>query len=54
MNLDGTKKLFEEIKGITNSIIYISGLGVYGETGDKIIDETPKYIIQIQILLKSD
>jgi len=43
VNLDGTKKLFEEIKSITNSIIYISGLGVYGETGDKIIDESQKY-----------
>ncbi|MBA4438317.1 MAG: NAD(P)-dependent oxidoreductase, partial [Nitrosopumilaceae archaeon] len=43
VNLDGTKKLFEEIKNITNSIIYISGLGVYGETGDKIIDENQKY-----------
>ena len=39
VNLQGTKKLFDEIKDKTNSIIYISGLGVYGETGDKIIDE---------------
>ena len=43
VNLDGTKKLFEEIKNITNSIIYISGLGVYGETGEKVIDENQKY-----------
>ena len=43
VNLDGTKKLFEEIKDRTKSIIYISGLGVYGETGDKIIDETQEY-----------
>ncbi|WP_067960392.1 NAD(P)-dependent oxidoreductase [Nitrosopumilus sp. Nsub] len=43
VNLEGTKKLFEEIKNITNSIIYISGLGVYGETGDKIINEEQKY-----------
>ena len=43
VNLDGTKKLFEEIKTRTKSIIYISGLGVYGETGDKIIDETQDY-----------
>ena len=35
VNLQGTKKLFEEIKDKTNSIIYISGLGVYGETGTK-------------------
>ena len=43
VNLEGTKKLFDEIKNITNSIIYISGLGVYGETGDKIIDENQEY-----------
>ena len=28
VNLEGTKKLFQEIKSITKSIIYISGLGV--------------------------
>ena len=43
VNLEGTKKLFEEIRTRTKSIIYISGLGVYGETGDKIIDETQDY-----------
>ena len=43
VNLQGTKKLFEEIKDKTNSIIYISGLGVYGETGDKIIEEKQEY-----------
>ena len=43
VNLEGTKKLFEEIKDSTKSIIYISGLGVYGETGEKIIDENQKY-----------
>jgi uncharacterized protein len=43
VNLEGTKKLFKEIKNITRSIIYISGLGVYGETGEKIIDENQKY-----------
>lgn len=43
VNLQGTKRLFEEIKTRTKSIIYISGLGVYGETGDKIIDETQQY-----------
>ena len=43
VNLDGTKKLYEEIKTRTKSIIYISGLGVYGETGDKIIDESQQY-----------
>ena len=43
VNLQGTKMLFEEIKSRTKAIIYISGLGVYGETGDKIIDETQQY-----------
>jgi len=43
VNLEGTKKLFDEIKNITKSIIYISGLGVYGEPGDKIINEEQKY-----------
>ena len=43
VNLEGTKKLFKEIKDITKSIIYISGLGVYGETGEKIIDESQEY-----------
>jgi nucleoside-diphosphate-sugar epimerase len=43
VNLEGTKKLFNEIKSITKSIIYISGLGVYGETGDKIVDENQEY-----------
>ena len=43
VNFDGTKKLFNEIKSKTKSIIYISGLGVYGETGDVIVDENQKY-----------
>jgi len=43
VNLEGTKKLFEEIKSKTKSIIYISGLGVYGETEEKIIDENQQY-----------
>jgi nucleoside-diphosphate-sugar epimerase len=43
VNLEGTKKLFQEIKSITKSIIYISGLGVYGETEEKIIDENQQY-----------
>ena len=43
VNLEGTKKLFKEIKLITKSIIYISGLGVYGETGESIIDESQEY-----------
>jgi hypothetical protein len=43
VNFDGTKNLFNEIKSKTKSIIYISGLGVYGETGDVIVDENQKY-----------
>ena len=43
VNLEGTKKLFNEIKSITKAIIYISGLGVYGETGEIIINENQKY-----------
>ena len=39
VNLEGTKNLFEAINGKTKSIIYISGLGVYGEPGENIIDE---------------
>ncbi|CAD6521750.1 putative nucleoside-diphosphate sugar epimerase [metagenome] len=40
VNLEGTKKLFSSIKDKTKSFTYISGLGVYGETLDKIVDET--------------
>ena len=40
VNLKGTKNLFEAINGKTKSIIYISGLGVFGEPGDKVVDET--------------
>ena len=43
VNFDGTKKLFNEIKSKTKSIIYISWLGVYGETGEIIVDENQKY-----------
>ena len=43
VNFDGTKKLFNEIKSKTKSIIYISGLGVYGETGEVVVDENQKY-----------
>ena len=39
VNFEGTKNLFEAIKGKAKSIVYISGLGVYGDPGDKIIDE---------------
>ncbi len=43
VNLNGTKNLFQSLNGKTKSIIYISGLGVYGDPGDKIIDEFSPY-----------
>lgn len=43
VNLGGTKNLFNQIKDKTNSIIYISGLGVYGDPGDNIVDESFPY-----------
>ena len=43
VNLNGTKNLFEAINGKTKSIIYISGLGVYGDPGQKIIDESHSF-----------
>ena len=43
INLNGTKNLFEAINGKTKSIIYISGLGVYGDPGGKTIDESSPF-----------
>jgi nucleoside-diphosphate-sugar epimerase len=43
VNLEGTKNLFNHIKDKTKSITYISGLGVYGETQDKIVNESFPY-----------
>ena len=43
VNLQGTKNLFEQIKDKTKSIVYISGLGVYGDKGDNVVDETFEY-----------
>ena len=43
VNLDGTKIFFNAIKNKTKSIVYISGLGVYGETGENIVDESFSY-----------
>ena len=40
VNLNGTKNLFEAINGKTKSVIYVSGLGVFGDPGEKIIDES--------------
>jgi len=43
VNLGGTKNLFNHIKDKTKSVTYISGLGVYGETQDKTVDESFTY-----------
>ena len=43
VNLEGTKNFFNQIKNNTKSFLYVSGLGVYGETGDRIVDETFPY-----------
>jgi len=43
VNLEGTKNLFSHIKDKTKAITYISGLGVYGETQDGIVDESFPY-----------
>lgn len=43
VNLEGTKNLFSHIKDKTKAITYISGLGVYGETQDDIVDESFPY-----------
>ena len=43
VNLQGTKNLFNQIKDKTNSIIYVSGLGVYGDPGENIVDEKYPY-----------
>ena len=43
VNLEGTKNLFKAIQDKTKSIIYISGLGVYGNPGNNPIDESNPY-----------
>jgi len=43
VNLGGTKNLFSQIRDKTKSLVYISGLGVYGEPGREIIDEKTPY-----------
>jgi len=43
VNLQGTKNLFSQVKEKTKSIIYISGLGVYGDPKGMTIDETSPY-----------
>jgi nucleoside-diphosphate-sugar epimerase len=39
VNYEGTVNFFNQIKGKTDFLVYISGLGVFGDQGDKIIDE---------------
>ena len=43
VNLQGTQNLFNQIKDKTKSLIYSSGLGVYGDPGEKIVDESFPY-----------
>ena len=40
VNYDGTVNFFEKIKNRTKFFIYISGLGVFGDPGEDIIDES--------------
>ena len=39
INFDGTVNLFEKIKNKTNFIIYASGLGVFGNPGNTVVNE---------------
>lgn len=39
INRDGTINFFNKIKQKTKFFVYISGLGVFGDVGDKVIDE---------------
>jgi len=43
VNLGGTKNLFNQINDKAKAIIHISGLGVYGEPRDTIVDEKYPY-----------
>ena len=43
VNLGGTKNLFGQIKDQAKAVVYVSGLGVYGEQGEQIIDEKTPY-----------
>lgn len=49
VNLDGTKRLFEAVREKTNSIIYVSGLGVFG-AADGVIDESTPYNPDIEFM----
>lgn len=39
VNFQGVVNLFNQIKDKTDFLVYVSGLGVFGDPGDKIIDE---------------
>ena len=39
VNYDGTVNLFNQIKDKTNFLVYASGLGVFGDPGNRIVDE---------------
>ncbi len=39
VNFDGTVNLFNQIKDKTNFFVYVSGLGVFGEPGDIVVNE---------------
>jgi len=39
VNFDGTVNLFNQIKDKTNFLVYVSGLGVFGDPGNIVIDE---------------
>ena len=43
VNLDGAKNLFKAVKDKTKSLVYISGLGVYGDPVGRTIDESYPY-----------
>lgn len=40
VNFEGSVNLFNQIKDKTDFLVYISGLGVFGDHGENIIDET--------------
>lgn len=40
LNFDGTVNLFNQIKDKTNFLVYVSGLGVFGDPGNTVIDES--------------
>lgn len=40
INYEGTVNLFKQIKDKTDFLVYVSGLGAFGDPGDKVIDES--------------